>query len=324
MGHLKLGNDPRQFVSEKMWNSLLPLFQGNNWPQRAAGLSGAARRISKGMPIAASIDNFLHTHQNDADVVLMGKIAIALSIIEAEANSPLAIRGQADQRVHPLTTEHYRKSWYHPFMRMLTMGTQSDDPRALCHNLRFVVFNYDRCLELVLLHTLQGYYGLDADEAQSVLLDIEIIHPYGSIGKLTSSQGAGVPFGYQDADILNVASGIKTFTESVDEQIVSQARVAIEQADTLVFLGFGFLPQNMDLLRPRETPQALRVHATTFGVSASDRLVIHEQLRRFVKTPNDIGRFEFVTTTSSHSSLIDVDNGICRELIENHRMRLAA
>ncbi|MAM37259.1 MAG: hypothetical protein CL949_01845 [Erythrobacter sp.] len=324
MGHLQLGTNARQFSSEKMWKALIPLFQGNGWSQRAGVLAGAARRISKGMPIAASIDNFLHTHQGDEDVVLMGKIAIALSIIEAEADSPLAIKGQADQRVHPLTTEHYRKSWYHPFMRMLTMGTQSNDPHALCRNLRFVVFNYDRCLELVLLHTLQGYYGLNADDAQAVFADIEIIHPYGSIGKLTSSQGGGVPFGYQHADILDVASGIKTFTESVDEQIVSQARAAVEQADTLVFLGFGFLPQNMDLLRPRETPQALRVHATTFGVSASDRFVIHEQLRHFVKAPNSIGRFEFVTTTSSHDSLIDVDNGVCRELIENHRMRLAA
>lgn len=324
MGHLKLGNDSRRFAGEKMWNALIPLFHGYNWSERAIKLAGAAQRISNGMPIAASIDNFLHTHQNDDDVVLLGKIAIAMSIIEAEASSPLARRGQSDQATSPLSSEDYRTSWYHPFMRMLTMGTQSDDPRALCRNVRFVVFNYDRCLELILFHTLRGYYGLDADEAQAILADIEIIHPYGSVGQLTSSQGAGVPFGYQHADILEVASGIKTFTESVDEQIVSQARAAVEQADTLVFLGFGFLPQNMDLLRPRGTSNALRIHATTFGVSASDKLVIQEQLRNFVRTPNDIGRFEFVTTSSAHSSLIDVDNEVCRNLIENHRMRLAA
>ena len=316
----------RQFASEKMWKALLPLFQGNSWPQRAAALAGAAQRITLGMPVAASIDNFLHTHQDDADVVFMGKIAIALAIIEAEAASPLAVSHQGRQPQSPLANKQYRESWYFPFMRMLTMGTRSDDPQALCRNVRFVVFNYDRCLELVLFHTLQSYYGLNPEDALAALAEIEIVHPYGSIGVLSSSGHQGVPFGYEHASLHEIANGIRTFTESVDEHIVAQARRAIAESQTLVFLGFGFLPQNMDLLTPEDGRKATRIHATTHGISETDKLVVYEKLRRFIGDPGkvELGDIRHVGLGSTRSGFIEVNNGICRNLIENHRLRLAA
>jgi len=326
MQHLQLEGGDRQFASDRMWNALVPLFQGNNWPQRASALAGAAQRINRGMPVAASIDNFLHTHQDDADVVFMGKIAIALAIIEAEAASPLMVRNTGRTPPSPLINEHYRNSWYFPFMRMLTMGTRSDDPQALCRNVRFVVFNYDRCLELVLFHTLQGYYGLNTEDAIAALSEIEIIHPYGSIGALSSSSNGGVPFGYEHANLHEIALGIRTFTESVDENITAQARRAIAEAQTLVFLGFGFLPQNMDLLAPGDGRKASRIHATTYGVSETDKLVIYEKLRRFFGDPGkvDLGDIRHVGLGSTRSGFIEVNNGTCRNLIENHRIRLAA
>ena len=322
--YLRLNTDARRFESDRMWYALVPLMQQGDFSQLVQRYAGAAQRISEGMPLAASIDNFLHTHQQDNDIVLIGKIAIALAIVEAEAASPLAVRAPDSSPASPLSTERYRTSWYFPFMKLLTMGTRSDDPRAFFRNIRFVVFNYDRCLELVLLYTLKGYYGLQLDQALEVLAGIDIIHPYGSIGPLSDSVGPGIPFGYRDADIGNIASGIKTFTESVDERIVQQARLAVADADTLVFLGFGFLPQNMNLLRPKANRQAMRIYATTFGVSETDELVIREKLQDFVRTPNDVGKFEFVRTNSAHTSVIDTDNGTCRNLIENHRMRLLA
>lgn len=322
--HLQLSTDGGNFVSEKMYNALLPLLQQNDFAQRHVQYAEAARRICEGMPVAASIDNFLHTHQQDENVVLVGKIAIALAIIEGEAASPLAAQDEGGRAVPPLSTERYRNSWYFPFMRMLTMGTRSDDPRALFQNIRFVVFNYDRCLELVLLHTLRGYYGLQPEDALEILAEIEIIHPYGSIGLLGGVPGPGIPFGYQHANIREIANGIKTFTESVGEHIVERARKVVADADTIVFLGFGFLPQNMDLLRPRAHQQAMRIHATTFKVSMANKMVIREQLHQFVRTPNNVGQFAFVKNDSAHTSLIDVDNSTCRALIEDHRMRLAS
>lgn len=272
----------------------------------------------QGMPVAASIDNFLHTHQDDVDVVLIGKLAIALAIVEAEAQSHL--RPTGGQR--PLSTKAYRESWYFQFIRMLTMGTLSTDPHALFENVRFVVFNYDRCLELVLLLTLQGYYGLNDLEAAAVLEKVDIIHPYGSIGPLTGPNF--IPFGASEINLDQVAQGIRTFTESVDTGTLERARSVVCEADVIVFLGFGFLPQNMDLLNPGDERKASRVHATTLGFSPSDKLVLKERLKQFVGPPTtlELGEIQFVGANSRRSGFIDVENVTCTDLINNHRMRL--
>ena len=51
----------------------------------------AGRQIAAAMPQAISIDNFLHTHAANDDIVLMGKLAIAASILDAERTSSLVI-----------------------------------------------------------------------------------------------------------------------------------------------------------------------------------------------------------------------------------------
>jgi hypothetical protein len=50
-------------------------------------LISAARIISNAMPISPSIDNFLHTHNANAEIVTVGKIAIAQCILHAERAS---------------------------------------------------------------------------------------------------------------------------------------------------------------------------------------------------------------------------------------------
>lgn len=315
---LQIDGQRMKFANERMWHGVLPHLQGGDSGLKSQRLMMAAAKIMQGMPVAASIDNFLHTHQDDADIVLVGKLGIALAIIEAEAQSHL--RSSGDSK--PLSTKAYRASWYFPFIRMLTMGTLSNDPRALFENVKFVVFNYDRCLELVLLHTLQGYYGLNDAEAAAVLEQIDIIHPYGSIGPLTGRDF--IPFGVSEINLGEVAQGIRTFTESVDTGTLERARGAVRDADVIVFLGFGFLPQNMDLLSPGDERKASRVHATTFGFSSSDKQVLKDRLKQFVGPPAtlELGEMQFVGLNGRRSGFIDVENDTCADLINNHRMRL--
>jgi len=322
--YLKTTNDSQPFRSDKVWNTLVPQFDHNCYRENIQRYVTAARRICDGMPVAASIDNFLHTNKNDSEIAYLGKIAISLAIIESEFQSPLSYVNRRNLLNSPLQTESYAGSWYSSFMKLLTMGTSSHNPEDMFRNARFIVFNYDRCLELILLYTIQGYYGLSSEEALLLLADVEIVHPYGSLGPLSGLGGPGVPFGHENADIATIASGIKTFTESVDEHIVQHARNMVAQSDTLVFLGFGFLPQNIDLLRPEQEIQANRIHATTFGVSSTDKLVIREHLHDFVCNPSEVGQFEFTSIRSTRACLVDVDNGTCSDLIHNHRMRLMA
>lgn len=135
-----------------------------------------------------------------------------------------------------------------------------------------------------------------------------------------------VPFGADRIDVAAVSSSIKTFTESVDEEIVSNAKKFVQNCDTLVFLGFGFVPQNMQLLRPVKNAKARRIHATTLGFSETDKLIIYDYMKQFMAGPTEceLGQIEYVGIGSMRSGFIDVRNGTCRDLFDNHSMRLAA
>lgn len=324
---LQLDRSQRGLANEGIWKALTTIFQGGvNWSQDAALYKRAAQKIIDGMPAAASIDNFLHTHRGDRFIVQLGKIAIARAILDAEAGSHLR-SSVANYQVRPggFSAVDYQTSWFYPFVKMLTMGTLIDDPSSLLKNTKFIVFNYDRCLELVLRNAVMSYYSVDDSVAAGIVNEsVEIIYPYGSLGPLPVLAGDGsTPFGAAEVDLIKVASGIQTFTEAVDSSVVTQAKSAVENADVLVFLGFGFLPQNVDLIAPGEARKATRLHATTFGFSNTDKLIIAEQLKRFIRPPPAANLYPIGEVgTSRNSAFIDVENTTCLSLIHNHRMRL--
>lgn len=324
---LQPGQNARGFSHEPIWQALLTMIQadGENWAYEATQYRTAAEKIIAGMPTAASIDNFLHTHRDDKRIVRLGKLAIAQAILNAEAGSHLR---NGDSRLNghnPYTSGYYQMSWYYPLVKMLSMGTLLDDPGRLLANLKFIVFNYDRCLEVILRNAVKTYYAVEDREAANIVANsVEIIHPYGSLGSLPVLAGEpSTPFGGSEVNLVTVASGIRTFTEAVDSAVVAQARHAIRTADVLVFMGFGFLAQNVELIAPGEVRRATRVHATTFGFSETDKLIIAEQLQRFVMPLNEVPLSTIHLAGGNRNlSFIDVENTSCRSLIENHRMRL--
>ncbi|KQM21676.1 hypothetical protein ASE73_14935 [Sphingomonas sp. Leaf24] len=76
------------------------------WEAQAklAPMQQAAERIRRGLPLAMSIDNFLHSHYGDGDVEYLGKLAIAICILRAEGSSHLFL--QPD----PLASYRYEKT----------------------------------------------------------------------------------------------------------------------------------------------------------------------------------------------------------------------
>ena len=59
----------------------------------------AGRQIASGMPQAISIDNYLHTHQNNEPIRLMGKIGVLKSILDAERASAIFCQEKRYQRI---------------------------------------------------------------------------------------------------------------------------------------------------------------------------------------------------------------------------------
>jgi hypothetical protein len=117
---------------------------------------------------------------------------------------------------------------------------------------KFIVFNYDRCIEHFLYHALQAYYGLNEGNATSVLERLTFYHPYGSVGPLPwMHQPRAVAYGEEvNADqFLESASQIETFTEGTDPEssAVADIQRCAGGASRVVFLGFAFHRQNLKL-----------------------------------------------------------------------------
>ena len=281
----------------------------------------AARRIHRGLPLALSIDNFLHTHQSDAEVVRLGKTAIAMSILEAERRSALhanitpatehKLRSQGRSRRTTLTSEKMVASWYVPFVQLLMSGLGKAEAGTTFRHLRFVIFNYDRCLEQYLWMALQAYFDLSDLEAAGILASVDFLHPYGSLGPLPwqASDGEhGIPIGGGDGlNVWNLGSRIRTFTESVESAAGGRIKAAVEDAATILLLGFGYLEQNVELLTPGEKRNASRIISSAYGVSIPDQEVVRAMMATF-------GR--------QNGTQVMLDPGTCRALFDSYRLQI--
>ena len=242
-------------------------------------LVNAGHHIAKAMPQALSIDNYIDMHQDDK-IEVCGKLAIVQSILEAEARSTLHFdSGKAGAGPDYRALE---ETWFNSFMQILTEDHRRDGIDRLFENVSFITFNYDRCIEHYLFHALQNYYVISGSEAAELLGSLDILHPYGQVGDLPWQPDGRVPFGMECGalDLLAISQRVKTFTERVDDpDVLKKMRDLVYEAEVVVFLGFGFHPQNMELIKPPKGSSAARVFATGRGISDSDCPVVEHQIK---------------------------------------------
>jgi hypothetical protein len=240
------------------------------------GYHRAAMLISDGVRLANSIDDFLDRHSGNEPVQLVGKIAIVKSIIDAERASFLSRYPRSSTLLDVLAT-----TWYMKFFRMLGSGIHVSNARQIFDNVAFIVFNYDRCLEFFLTNALQQVYNVSQAEAESIVDDLHIIHPYGVVADLPLN-GSGAPFGGIDKfdhDYVALSAGVKIFTEQIGAaDMLSQIRQEMFVSEQIVFLGFGYHEPNMRMLAPGKQLNLRPVIGTALGMSESSIDVIKNQL----------------------------------------------
>ena len=241
----------------------------------------AGRAIAAAMPQALSIDNFLHTHYDDEKIVLMGKIAIAASILNAERASTIY--------VDPGTTQLFNfgmsaKTWHNTFCKMLTEGAQKSDIETIFKNVSFITFNYDRCIEHYVASWIENYFRIPSAEAKKITNEMNVVHPYGQIGQLPwQDKGiVAIPYGSNSDydDLLEIASNIRTFTEQVEDQsMIEKTRNIIADAHQIIYIGFSFGRMNMDLLKTETGHIFKQVYGTVLGMSDPNIKMINHGIR---------------------------------------------
>lgn len=205
--------------------------------------------ISEGIQHSRSIDAYLNTHKDNEAIQIAGKLAIAQSILEAEDKCHLQ-----RENGHWRDVVKVPASWFPELFYIMQDGVgSSDDISKIFTNVNFITFNYDRCLEQYLFHAIRDLYRTSEAKTSEIMEALEIHRPYGQVGLLDwqLKEGRKIAFGQKAyGELFELSQEIKTFNERVtDTALLNRMHSAINEATRLVFLGFHFHKQNMDLLQ---------------------------------------------------------------------------
>lgn len=168
--------------------------------------------IGSALTLATSIDSLIDNHQGNAEVELCGKLSIVKSILDAERRS--AMSRNSREGVNFVAIEN---TWFTAFWKKLSENCRLEGLADRLSSLVLVNFNYDRCLEHFLYHSIQNYYGADAVKAASLVNAIKIFHPYGTVGSLPwTDNRVQMEFGADPSvpSLRLLADQVRTFTEA--------------------------------------------------------------------------------------------------------------
>lgn len=218
-------------------------------------LLSQCKKIRKGILLSASIDNLIHLHRENKDIVNAGKIAIAYSILKAEAASTLRqdnFFSQINWETRGLTSPS--ETWLGIIFQLIsTQKTFSEFCRCL-KSILFISFNYDRCVEVFIFKAARALYPIEEFDSQLLFASLRVIHPYGSLGPIIDINQAQEEFernidGYR---LLEACKNLKTFTEGIDdEDVVEKINLGLTECSSLFFLGYGFIDLNDSVAQSR-------------------------------------------------------------------------
>lgn len=271
-GRLKRGD---YTIVEALRNSL----DANANNQRYNEHLHTASQIVKSSKQGLSIDNVLDALE-DEKAALVGKFGIVRSILAAEESSPLS--QWIDHFPEQIDISSFSNTWLDGLTKILIEGRRKSQIENIFENLTIINFNYDRVIEHYLPFAISNFYGLKTEAVREVMSRLPIYRPYGKAGTLPWERSDGaVKFGHCSADDMAVAtSQILTFTEQVeDTNLVDGIRGAVKAADRIVFVGFGFHRQNLDLMACAASKH-VGIFGTSFGMSKSDTMTVSEDLEK--------------------------------------------
>jgi hypothetical protein len=210
-----------------------------------------------GLTSHVSIDKYININSGFNE---QGVLAIATQIYACECQSKLP-------PIH-----NPEGDWYSWLYEKMTDGINSPGElmKFIENRISFITFNYDRSLEHYLFENLYGLFkntNVSRKQVAEVLNHLEFIHIYGQIGKLPWQKGvfsedpSTVDFGingivkYGDSNFkpyLVAQKALKNidvmYSSRRDNEILIKARDIIKSAERIVFLGFGYDKQNLEIL----------------------------------------------------------------------------
>jgi hypothetical protein len=311
---LPVGSELASIIRQRMLTDtelLAEVQSRGSAPSTGCAYQQAAKRIADGIILSNSIDDFLDQNNDDPHIKLYGKAAIVKSIIESERKSSMF-----DSAGTAVNFQRVSASWYVSFFKMLTRGVSRRNLDSVFPALKFISFNYDRCLEHFLYNAVQQSYGIDGQAGAHICNSAKIYHPYGIVGALPyQNKNSNVSFGSENIAnrCVELAAGIRTYTEeAADNGEINAIKDAVSKSERLVFLGFGFHQQNLEILarpigtQPSQTSRVFKhIYATGFGISPYNRGKYEIDLMMKFNGPYDRNAREVIVSSCNCVALLN-------------------
>ncbi len=240
----------------------------------------------------ASIDLFITRHKNNKEWVDLGKQAIALFIHNEEIGSTFSEKIIDDSK--------RIQNWYSILFDRMTKNIKSPETvgEFSYNKVKFITFNYDRSLEYFLHSRLMANFGQSKGTKNTiieVLNDLQIYHVYGSLGKLEWQKLDMLNLGYREkitySKLIKISENIQIMHGSRGESpLLEKIKDIISDHNLLVFLGFAFAEENVDILNFKECIHAFSIYATCYGMTDSE---VSYRKKLFLQTSTPLGSYKF-------------------------------
>lgn len=186
-----------------------------------------------------SIDRWLSLNGRYKDI---GKLAIVNAIVKRENKSSIMFEGK-DKSL----------DWFSVLFNEMMVDVAKPD-HFYYGEVNFITFNYDRIFEHLLYESFRNTFSeVQLEEINRILSNITIIHVYGCIDDPPWKKG-GYKYGgsYKLKYLDEARKHIKIVGESVanyPQPFRSKEDLLLRSAKKIFFLGFGYDPQNLEILR---------------------------------------------------------------------------
>jgi len=218
-----------------------------------------------------SIDLFL---AGNKDFERLGKLAIIFRILFAEHDSDFGHRSKIPDQ-----------DWYFwLFNQMRNEIVKQEDYSRFCENtISFVTFNYDRSLEHFLFTSLNNSFNaISYEEITKQMNAIKIVHVFRPIAPLEwQDRQRGIEYKRPINSIFveALAQHLKIIYDESESPELKEAQGLIQEADRIFFLGFGYAPENVSILKLSEILNKQRIYGTALGLTNRERVEIESRLR---------------------------------------------
>lgn len=189
----------------------------------------------------------------------IGKTAIIFRILQAENLSGFREKSDIPEQ------DWYLYLWH----RMTNTFVEKDDYKQFAENeINFITFNYDRSLEHFLFESLKNaFYGIGTAGSEKELSKQKFIHVYGKLAPLEwQDSPVNIRYGEEPNQIVpgNFIENLQIIQEAKGNPELEEARLLIQKAKRIFFLGFGYGEENLNLL---SIPELLSDHQEIYGTA---------------------------------------------------------